>query len=85
MPLSSWIIDNLIYNFGIIKLKTLKTYIKNNLANNFIKHFKSFIKITIFFFKKSNKSLKLCIDYHNLNNLIIKNWYSLSFFNKLLD
>ena len=62
-----------IYNLGLIKLESLKTYIKNNLANNFIKPTKSLARASIFLNKKPNKSLKLCIDYHGFHNLIIKN------------
>ena len=53
----------LIYNLRPIELEILKAYIKNNLANNFIKPFKSPIKIFILLNKKSNGSLKLCVDY----------------------
>ena len=45
-----------IYSLSLIKLKTLKIYIKNNLANGFIKPFKFFAKASIFFDKKSDKS-----------------------------
>ena len=59
-----------IYNLKPIELKTLKTYININLVNNFIKPFKSQIKVPIFFDKKPNKNLLLYIDYQKLNNLI---------------
>lgn len=52
---------NPIYNLGSVKLETLKTYIENNLANIFIRHSKSLVRITIFFDKKPDKSLQLCI------------------------
>ena len=67
-----------IYSLGPVELETLKTYIENNLANDFIRPFKFFAKPLIFFNKKSDKSLWLYIDYQGLNNLIIKNWYLLS-------
>lgn len=38
---------NSIYNLKIIKLETLKNYIKTNLANKFIMLFKLFIKNSI--------------------------------------
>ena len=60
-------------------------YIKNNLANNFIRFFKSFAGVPIFFDIKSDKNLRLYIDYQDFNNLIIKNWYSISLVGKLLD
>ena len=63
----------------------LKTYIKNNLANDFIRSLKFFVRVPIFFDKKPDGSLRLCIDYQGLNNLTIKNWYLLSLVNKLLN
>ena len=68
-----------------MKLEMLKTYIKNNLANGFIGLSKSPIRASIFFDKKLNESLKLCMDYYSLNNLIVKNWYPLSLVRELLD
>ena len=62
-----------IYSLEPVELKTLKTYIKTNLANGFIKTFKSLAGVPIFFDKKPNKSLQLCVDYWRLNNLTIKN------------
>ncbi len=62
-----------IYSLGLVKLETLKTYIKNNLPNGFIRLFKSLIGILIFFNKKPDGSLGLCMDYQDLNNLTIKN------------
>lgn len=38
-----------IYRLGPVELKTLKTYIENNLANNFIQQFKSFVEALILF------------------------------------
>ena len=40
-----------------MKLETLKTYIEKNLANSFIRFFKSHTKVPIFFHKKLNESL----------------------------
>ena len=31
--------------------------------------------VSIFFDRKSDRSLRLCVDYRGFNNLIIKNWY----------
>lgn len=47
----------LIYSLMLIKLKILKTYIKINLANSFIKSFKFLISAFIVFDKKLNKML----------------------------
>ena len=46
----------LIFYLEPIKLKILKTYIKTNLANSFIRLFKSSIEALIFFDKKIDKS-----------------------------
>ena len=64
---------DLIYSLSSIELKTFKVYIENNLANNFIKPFKSPAGVSIIFDKKPNGNLRLYVDYQNLNNLTIKN------------
>ena len=46
-----------------MELKILNAYIKNNLANSFIRPSKFFAGATIFFDKEPDGSLKLCIDY----------------------
>lgn len=74
-----------IYNLGLIGLKNFKTYIEGNLANKFIRLFKSSAKVYIFFVQKPYKNFCLCINYRSLNYLIIKNWYPLPLIKKLLD
>ena len=74
-----------IYSLGLMELETLKAYIKTNLANGFIRPSKSPIGALILFDQKSNGSLRLCVDYQGLNNLIIKNRYSLSLIGELLN
>ena len=76
---------SLIYSLKSVELETLKIYIKNKLANSFIRLFKSFVKALIFFDKKSNRSLRLYVNYQGLNNPRIKNRYFLSLVGKLLD
>ena len=68
-----------------MEFEILKTYIENNLANNFIKPSKSFTKASILFDKKLNGSLRLFMDYQDFNNLTIKNWYPLSLVGESLD
>ena len=63
----------------------LKTYIENNLANDFIRPFESFAGTSIFFDKKPDGSLKLCVNYQDFNNLTIKNWYLLLLVDELLN
>ena len=74
-----------IYNLGPIELKTLKTYIETNLANNFIWPSKSPAGALILFVHKPNGSLRLCVDYQGLNNLTIKNRYLLPLIGEFLD
>ncbi len=54
---------DLIYDLGLVELEILKAYIKNNLANGFIRPSKSLTRAPIFFAKKPDGSLRLCIDY----------------------
>ena len=62
-----------IYNLGPIELKILKTYIKINLANNFIYLFKFLARALILFDKKPDRNFCFYVDYQALNNIIIKN------------
>ncbi len=74
-----------IYSLRLVELETLKAYIQNNLANGFIKPFRSPAGAPIFFNKNSDGSLRLCIDYRDLKNLIIKNRYPLPLVGESLD
>ena len=76
---------SLIYSLGLVELKILETYIKTNLASNFIRPSKSLASIAILFVQKKNNSLCLCIDFQELSNLTIKNCYPLPLIGKLLD
>ena len=66
-----------IYSLGPIELETLKTYIKTNLANDFIWPSKSPAGAPIFFVRKPDGSFRLYVNYQGLNNLTIKNRYLL--------
>ena len=52
-----------IYSLRPIELKTFKTYIKTNLANNFIKACKLLVGTVIFFVCKTNNSIQFYINY----------------------
>ena len=54
-----------------------------NLKKKFIRKSQSSIKYLIFFIFKKNEKLRLCVDYQKLNEIIIKNRYSLLNINKL--
>ena len=66
-----------IYSLGPVELEILKTYINTNLANGFICPSKSLAGAPILFDKKPDRNFRLCIDYWDLNNITIKNWYLL--------
>ena len=74
-----------IYSLGPVELETLKTYIETNLKTGFIRPSKSPAGAPIFFDKKPDGSLQLCVDYRGLNNLTIKNRYPLPLVGESLD
>ena len=59
-------------------------YIKNKIANSFIKPLKSLTRAFIFSYKKLNMSLQY-MDYQDFKNWIIKNRYFLLLIRELLD
>jgi hypothetical protein len=77
--------SDLIYNFSFIELKILKSYIEDNLIKNFIISSVSFSSVLILFITKKDDELRLCVNYRNLNIVIIKNKYLLSLIQKLFD
>ena len=74
-----------IYSMFETKLKMFKIYLDKYFANEYIRLFKSSIDVSILFMRKKNDSLKLCVDYRDLNAIIIKNRYFLSFIEESLD
>ena len=56
-----------------------------NLKKKFIRKLKLSTKYSILFVFKKNEKLRLCVDYRKLNEIIIKNRYSLSNINELQD
>ena len=62
-----------------------KIYINKHLIIDFIKHFQSFVDAFVLFVSKFNENFRLCIDYKSLNELTIKNRYSLFFIKKSLN
>ena len=74
-----------IYSLGPVELETLKAYIETNLANGFIRPSTSPAGAPILFDRKSDGSLRLCVNYQGLNNLTIKNRYPLPLIGESLD
>ena len=74
-----------IYSLSLVELEILKTYIETHLKTGFIRPSKSPAGAPILFDKKSDGSLRLCVDYRGLNNLTIKNRYPLPLIGESLD
>ncbi len=74
-----------IYALSLVELKTLKTYIETYLKTGFIQPSKSSTGAPIFFDKKPDDNFRLCVDYWGLNNLTIKNRYSVPLIGESLD
>jgi len=67
-----------IYSLLTEKLNALQQYLKKNMWKEFIKELQSSAEYSILFISKLNESLRLCVNYRALNNIMIKNSYSLS-------
>ncbi len=66
------------------ELKIVKKYLENNLKKEFIVASSSSFASSVMFMKKTNESLRFCVDYRKLNQLTKKNRYSLSFIDETL-
>ena len=73
----------LIYALFEKKLRIFREYLNENLKKKFIRKSQSSIKYSILFVFKKDEKLRLCVDYRKLNEIIIKNRYSLSNINEL--
>jgi hypothetical protein len=62
-----------IYSLSEVEFKTLKAYIKTNLASGFIQRSSSPVASPILFVKMMDGSLRLCVDYRALNYALVKN------------
>ena len=67
------------------QVKTLREYIDENLANWFIRPSKSFARAPVLITAKLDWTLLLCVDYHRLNSMSIKNRYPLFLIDEILD
>ena len=65
------------YSLTQKKLKTLRKYIDENLTKEFIKKSQLSTNYSILFISKKDEKQRLCVDYKELNNITIKNNYSL--------
>jgi hypothetical protein len=66
-------------------LKILRKYLNKILEREYIQHFISPAGALILFILKKDGSLRLYVDYRDLNKIIIKNRYSLPLMEEILD
>jgi hypothetical protein len=74
-----------IYNLFAEELRILRVYIEKNLEKEFITSFTSSAAILILFIKKKDDELRLCVDYRDLNEITIKNRYSLFLIEEVMN
>ncbi len=74
-----------LYNLLNTELVTLRQYLDDVLTKHWIKHFISSTDTSILFIFKKNDNFHLCMNYQDLNKIIIKNHHSLFLINETLD
>jgi hypothetical protein len=67
------------------ELQELDKYLKENLAKGFIRESESSAGFPILFVRKKDGSMRLCVNYRNLNKITIKNRYPLPNISELQD
>ena len=67
------------------KFQVLRNYLLENFALNHIRESFNFVKTSMLFIFKKNDSLRLCVNYRDLNVVIIKNKCFLFLIKKTLD
>ena len=75
----------LIYNLFAKKLRILRDYIEKHLKKEFITFSTSSAEASVLFITKKDEELRLCVDYRELNEIIVKNRYSLSLIEETLN
>ena len=76
---------DLIYNMSQNELVAIWEYLASALKKNWIRSFNNFAETSMLFVKKTNDNLRLCVNYRDLNEIIIKNKYSLSLLSETLN
>ncbi len=74
-----------IYNLSQNELIALCEYFDDNLEKGFIRHLKSLAGVAILFIINKKGFLQMCVNYHGLNQLTIKNQYPLPLITRLMD
>nr|GFD43409.1 putative reverse transcriptase domain, aspartic peptidase domain protein [Tanacetum cinerariifolium] len=78
-------ISKALYRMALIELKELKDQLQELLERGFIRPSVSSWGASVLFVKKKDDSMRLCIDYHELNKITICNRYPLPRINDLFD
>ena len=74
-----------LYALSKKKLQILQNYLLKNLALNRIRESFNLIETLMLFIFKKNENLRLCVNYRNLNVIIIKNKCFLSLIKETLN
>ena len=78
-------VDCKIYNLTTAEQKELDEFLEENLSTGHIRPSKSQFASTFFFVKKKDGKLRPVQDYWKLNDITVKNRYSLPLISKLID
>ena len=70
---------------NILEINQLKSQLKELMDKNYIRPSVSPWGAPIIFVKKKDETMRLCIDYHQLNKMTIKNPYPLPCIDDLFD
>ena len=73
------------YRMAPLKLKELKKQLEDLLEKGFVKPSISPWRAPVLFMRKKDRSMRLCINYRQLNRIIVKNKYPLPRIDDLLD
>jgi len=74
-----------IYPLSKNKREEVQNFIEDQLRKEYIRPSKSPQMLLVFFVGKKNRSKRMVMDYHNLNDQTIKNNYSLLLITELID
>ena len=74
-----------LHRMALVELQELNVQIQELLDKGFIRPSTSQWGASVLFVKKKDKTLRLCIDYRQLNTVTIKNRYPLSRIDDLFD
>ncbi len=74
-----------IYKMTWDEFAVIRNYLDSALKKKWIHSSSSFAEASVLFVKKSNESLHLCVNYYDLNEITVKNNYSLSLLSETLN